>query len=327
MNTSINENNTNETMKASIITEYGEGVNLQMSTLPKPNITENEVLIEVVAAGVNPVDFHVRNGMIKDMEVHTLPLVLGWDAAGIVSKIGENVKDLKVGDEVFVFAPIFGQGAYAQYISVDANLVALKPKTLNFVQSAAIPLAAVTAYQGLFRDGALQKGQKVLIHNASGGVGGFAVQLAKNAGAYVIAIASSSKEEYVKSLGADEFIDYTSTNFEEVLSDLDLVFVARGGADILEKSLAVLKSGGQMVSTLDELDVELKEKSNINFTRMWVQPSLEDLNAIKEQIDNAKMKVVIDSVYSFEEAQDALKRSESYKAVGKIVINIKEDVV
>ena len=327
MNTSINENNTNETMKASIITEYGEGVNLQMSTLPKPSITEDEVLIEVVAAGVNPVDFHVRNGMIKDMEVHTLPLVLGWDAAGIVSRIGENVKDLKVGDEVFVFAPIFGQGAYAQYISVDASLVALKPKTLNFVQSAAIPLAAVTAYQGLFRDGALQKGQKVLIHNASGGVGGFAVQLAKNAGAYVIAIASSSKEEYVKSLGADEFIDYTSTNFEEVLSDLDLVFVARGGADILEKSLAVLKSGGQMVSTLDELDVELKEKSNINFTRMWVQPSLEDLNAIKEQIDNAKMKVAIDSVYSFEEAQDALKRSESYKAVGKIVINIKEDVV
>jgi len=327
MNTSINENNTNEMMKASIITEYGETVSLQMSTLPKPSITEDEVLIEVVAAGVNPVDFHVRNGMIKDMEVHTLPLVLGWDAAGIVSKIGKNVKDLKVGDEVFVFAPIFGQGAYAQYISVKANLVALKPKTLNFVQSAAIPLAAVTAYQGLFRDGALQKGQKVLIHNASGGVGGFAVQLAKNAGAYVIAIASSSKEEYVKSLGADEFIDYTSTNFEEVLSDLDLVFVARGGTDILEKSLEVLKSGGQMVSTLDELDEQLKEKSNINFTRMWVQPSLEDLNVIKEQIDNDNIKVAIDSVYSFEQAQDALKRSESYKAVGKIVINIKEDVV
>ena len=327
MNTSINENNKNEMMKASIITEYGETVNLQMSTLPKPSISEDEVLIEVVAAGVNPVDFHVRNGMIKDMGVHTLPLVLGWDAAGIVSKIGENVKDLKVGDEVFVFAPIFGQGAYAQYISVDANLVALKPKTLNFVQSAAIPLAAVTAYQGLFRDGALQKGQKVLIHNASGGVGGFAVQLAKNAGAYVIAIASSSKEEYVKSLGADEFIDYTSTNFEEVLSDLDLVFVARGGTDILEKSLEVLKSGGQMVSTLDELDEQLKEKSNINFTRMWVQPSLEDLNVIKEQIDNDNIKVAIDSVYSFEQAQDALKRSESYKAVGKIVINIKEDVV
>jgi len=314
-------------MKASIITEYGETVNLQMSTLPKPSISEDEVLIEVVAAGVNPVDFHVRNGMIKDMGVHTLPLVLGWDAAGIVSKIGENVKDLKVGDEVFVFAPIFGQGAYAQYISVDANLVALKPKTLNFVQSAAIPLAAVTAYQGLFRDGALQKGQKVLIHNASGGVGGFAVQLAKNSGAYVIAIASSSKEEYVKSLGADEFIDYTSTNFEEVLSDLDLVFVARGGTDILEKSLEVLKSGGQMVSTLDELDEQLKEKSNINFTRMWVQPSLEDLNVIKEQIDNDNIKVAIDSVYSFEQAQDALKRSESYKAVGKIVINIKENVV
>jgi len=327
MNTSINEHNTNEMMKASIITEYGEGVNLQMSTLPKPSITEDEVLIEVVAAGVNPVDFHVRNGMIKDMDVHTLPLVLGWDAAGIVSKIGKNVKDLKVGDEVFVFAPIFGQGAYAQYISVKANLVALKPKTLNFVQSAAIPLAAVTAYQGLFRDGALQKGQKVLIHNASGGVGGFAVQLAKNAGAYVIAIASTSKEEYVKSLGADEFIDYTSTNFEEVLSDLDLVFVARGGTDILEKSLEVLKSGGQMVSTLDELDEQLKEKSNINFTRMWVQPSLEDLNVIKEEIDNDNIKVAIDSVYSFEQAQDALKRSESYKAVGKIVINIKEDVV
>jgi len=326
MNTNINENITNEMMKASIITEYGEAVNLQISTLPKPNISSEEVLIEVVAAGVNPVDFHIRNGMIKDMGVHTLPLVLGWDVAGIVSQIGANVTDLKVGDEVFVFAPIDRQGAYAQYISVDAKLVALKPKTLNFVQSAAVPLAAVTAYQGLLRDGSLQKGQKVLIHNASGGVGGFAVQIAKNAGAYVIATASTHKEEYVKSLGADEFIDYTSTNFEEVLSDIDLVFVARGGTDILEKSLDVIKSGGQMVSTLDELDEGLKEKSDINFTRMWVQPNLEDLNAIKEQIDNDKMKIVIDSVYSLETAQDAVKRSESYKAVGKIVIKVREDI-
>jgi len=327
MNTSIKENNAIQTMKASIITEYGESVSLKMSTLTKPSITSEEVLIEVVAAGVNPVDFHIRNGMIKDMGVHTLPLVLGWDVAGIVSQIGENVKDLKVGDEVFVFAPIDKQGAYAQYISVDARLVALKPKTLNFVQSAAIPLAAVTAYQGLLRDGGLKKGQKVLIHNASGGVGGFAVQIAKNAGAYVVATASTKKEDYVRSLGADEFIDYTNTNFEEELNNIDLVFVARGGTDILEKSLDVLKSGGQMVSTLDELDENLKEKSDIKFTRMWVQPSLEDLNDIKEQIDTDKMSVLIDSVFSLETAQDAVKRSESYKAVGKIVIHVKEDTV
>ena len=163
-------------MKAAYIKQYGDVDNLIVGDVPKPSISSTQVLIKVKAAGVNPVDFHIRNGMLEDSGTHKLPLVLGWDAAGIVSEAGQHVTDFKLGDEVYVYSPLTEQGTHAEYLAVDANVVADKPASLSFIQSAAVPLAALTALQALTTHGELQKGQLVLIHNASGGVGSFAVR-------------------------------------------------------------------------------------------------------------------------------------------------------
>ena len=201
-------------MKAAYIKQYGNVENLIIGALPKPSISSSQVLIKVKAAGVNPVDFHIRNGMLADSGTHELPLILGWDAAGIVSEVGQHVTDFKLGDEVYVYSPLTEQGAQAEYLAVDANVVADKPATLSFIKSAAVPLAALTALQALTTHGELQKGQLVLIHNASGGVGSFAVQIAKHLGAYVIATGSQAKKDFIMGLGADEFIDYKQDDFE-----------------------------------------------------------------------------------------------------------------
>ncbi|OUS24246.1 Zn-dependent oxidoreductase [Gammaproteobacteria bacterium 45_16_T64] len=314
-------------MKAVYINDYGTAEQLTVGELNTPEITGSQVLINVIAAGVNPVDFHVRNGMLKDSDTHTLPLIVGWDAAGIVAEIGVDVTNINVGDEVFVFSPINQQGTYAEYLAVDANLVTAKPSSLNFVESAAVPLAALTAWQGLFRDGNLKAGERVLIHNASGGVGSFAVQFAKHAGAHVIATASGQKEQYVNALGADEFVDYTESPFEDNIHDIDLVFAAVGGNDILPRSLKTLNKGGRLISTFDEIPHQQAEDAGATFIRMWVEPSAEDLAGIGELIDQNKIHVFLDSVYPLEHAKHAQERSESGKAVGKIVLNINPAVI
>jgi NADPH:quinone reductase-like Zn-dependent oxidoreductase len=227
-------------MQAAYIKQYGDVENLMVGDVPKPSISSSQVLIKVKAAGVNPVDFHIRNGMLEDSGTHELPLVLGWDAAGIVSEVGQHVTDFKLGDEVYVYSPLTEQGAHAEYLAVDANVVADKPASLSFIQSAALPLAALTALQALTTHGELQKGQLVLIHNASGGVGSFAVQIAKHLGAYVIATGSQAKKGFIMGLGADEFIDYKQDDFEQHVSNIDLVFAAVGGNNIVERSLVVI---------------------------------------------------------------------------------------
>ena len=318
-------------MQAAYINAYGTAQKLILGELDKPTIGPSQVLIKVVAAGVNPVDFHVRNGMLQESGYHSLPLVVGWDAAGHIVEIGAEVDQqalsLKLDDAVYVHSPINQQGADAEYLAVDAHLVAPKPTSLSFVESAAVPLAALTAWQGLFNDGLLTKGQRVLIHNASGGVGSFAVQIAKIAGAHVIATASSKKEQFVRDLGADEFIDYTKVEFEDALDAVDLVFAAVGGNDILPRSLRVLKAGGRLVSTFDELSAELAKEFKVTFSRMMVQPQKEDLQKISDLIEQQKISVTLDSVYPLEHAQQALERSESARAVGKIVLNIEPSIV
>ena len=261
------------TMKAAYIKHYGDVENLIVGDVPKPSISSSKVLIKVKAAGVNPVDFHIRNGMLEDSGTHELPLVLGWDAAGIVSEVGQHVTDFKLGDEVYVYSPLTEQGAHAEYLAVDANFVAHKPASLSFIQSAAVPLAALTALQALTTHGELQKGQQVLIHNASGGVGSFAVQIAKHMGAYVIATGSLAKKDFIMGLGADEFIDYKQDDFEQHVSNIDLVFVAVGGNNIVERSLVVIKPNGRLISLLDEIDEKKAQSQNIHYARMIVEPS------------------------------------------------------
>jgi len=309
-------------MKAAYIKQYGNVENVIIGDLPKPSISASQVLIDVKAAGVNPVDFHIRNGMLKDSGTHELPLVLGWDAAGIVSEVGQLVTDFKLGDEVYVYAPLTEQGAQAEYLAVDADVVAHKPASLSFIQSAAVPLAALTALQALTTHGELQKGQKVLIHNASGGVGNFAVQIAKNIGAYVIATGSQAKKDFIVGSGADEFIDYKQDDFEQHVSDIDLVFAAVGGNNIVERSLEVIKPNGRLISLLDEIDDKKSQSQNIHYARMLVEPSRSGLNTIAELLELNQLQVTIDSVFCLDDAKQAMIKSESARAKGKIVIEV-----
>lgn len=309
-------------MKAAFINQYGPVQNITIGQVQSPEIKVDQVLIDVVAAGVNPVDFHIRNGLLQHTDTHQLPLIMGWDVAGVVRELGSEVQHLKIGDKVFTHNPINQQGGYAEQLAVNSNLVALKPTSLSFIESAAVPLAALTAWQGIFDDGKLKSGQRILIHNASGGVGSFAVQLAKQAGAYVIATASAAKEEFVMALGADEFIDYKQQAFETMVEPVDLVFAATGGNDILKRSLSIIKSKGHLISTFDDLDTELNEAHSVNFKRMMVQPNREQLDKICTLIDKGTLQVILDSVYPLEEAASAQNRSEQQVAVGKIVLNV-----
>ncbi|WP_438463665.1 NADP-dependent oxidoreductase [Marinomonas sp. PE14-40] len=313
-------------MKAAFINQYGSHENLQVGTLDTPQINADQVLIKVAAAGVNPVDFHIRNGMLAGTGTHQLPLVLGWDLAGEVVQVGNDVSGITLNDQVFAFTDIGKQGTYSEYVAVDAELVRLKPSKLNMQQAAAVPLAAVTAWQALTRDAGLSldnaKDKKVFIQNASGGVGGFAVQIAHYLGAHVIASASGAKETYVKGLGADEFIDYKTQDFSELVEGADIVLAAIGGQENLVKSLDVIKPNGQLISTLDELPEDTQVTNNIQFTRMWVKTDGNDLGKIAELIDAEKITVHLDSVYPLEEVKAAHQRSEAGKATGKIVLDI-----
>jgi NADPH:quinone reductase-like Zn-dependent oxidoreductase len=309
-------------MKAAYIKQYGDVDNLIVGDVPKPSISSTQVLIKVKAAGVNPVDFHIRNGMLEDSGTHELPLVLGWDAAGIVSEVGQHVTDFKLGDEVYVYSPLTEQGTHAEYLAVDANVVADKPASLSFIQSAAVPLAALTALQALTTHGELQKGQLVLIHNASGGVGSFAVQIAKHLGAYVIATGSQAKKDFIMGLGADEFIDYKQDDFEQHVSNIDLVFVAVGGNNIVERSLVVIKPNGRLISLLDEIDEKKAQSQNIHYARMIVEPSKIGLNTIADMLESNQLQVTIDSIFSLDDAKKAMIKSESARATGKIVIEV-----
>ena len=313
-------------MKAAFINQYGSHENLQVGTLDTPQINANQVLIKVAAAAVNPVDFHIRNGMLDGTDTHQLPLVLGWDLAGEVVQLGDDVSGLNLNDQVFAFSDISKQGTYSEYVAVDAELVRLKPGKLNMQQAAAVPLAAVTAWQALTRDAGLSlenaKDKKVFIQNASGGVGGFAVQIAHYLGAHVIASASGAKEAYVKGLGADEFIDYKTQDFGKLVKEVDIVLAAIGGQENLVKSLDVIKPNGQLISTLDELPEATQVANNVQFTRMWVKTDGNDLGKIAELIDAEKITVHLDSVYPLEEVKAAHQRSEAGKATGKIVLDI-----
>lgn len=309
-------------MKAIYLEQYGNAEQLMIGELEKPVIASNQVLIKVHATSVNPVDWMVREGFLKDAGMHTLPLVLGWDVSGEISEMGADVNGFSLGDAVFAYAPIEKQGAYAQFIAIDADIVAHKPARLSVTEAAAVPLASTTAWQSLINGCQLKAGQRVLIHNASGGVGSFAVQIAKAQGAYVIGTASSAKQAFVESLGVDEFIDYRSQRFEEVVDEVDCVFAAVGGDDILTRSLTIIKKGGYLISLLDEMEEQLAKDAGVHYQRWWVQPSANDLQVIAQLIDSKKISVKIDKVFPFEQVKQAHALSESKRAQGKIVLTI-----
>jgi NADPH:quinone reductase-like Zn-dependent oxidoreductase len=307
------------TMKAVRIHSYGGPEVLVYEDAPRPTPGPGEVLIKVKATAVNPIDWKIRAGHYKGMSPVSFPFILGWDLSGVVESVGSGVKQFKGGEEVFAYLNTQKPGAYADYVSVEEGTPVLKPKSLDPIHAAAIPLAGLTAYHGLFEEGQLKSGQRVLIHGAAGGVGAFAVQLAKWKGAYVIGTASGKNESFLRGLGVDEFIDYTKRSFDQIVRDVDLVFDTIGG-ETQEKSYGVLKKDGTLVSTVGIQSPGKAAASHISAKafRNHINPA-----ALKELGDLAvagKLKVVVEKVFPLSEARAAHELSEAGHVRGKIVM-------
>ncbi len=308
-------------MKAIRIHEFGGPEVLQLEEVPRPIPAAGEVLIKVFATSVNPVDWKIREGLRKGKFPVNLPLIPGWDVSGEIEEVGSDVKNFRKGDEVYSRPDPTKNGTYAEYVVVKADQVALKPKSIDHEQAAAVPLAGLTAWQGLFDYGQLQQGQKVLIHAASGGVGTFAVQFAKWRGAYVIGTTSAENIDFVKQLGADEIIDYKKEQFEDKLKNIDLVFDTIGG-DTQRRSLQVLKDGGRLITTLKPENEEEAKERNIHIEGYTAQSYPEDLEQIAQLIDSGKVKPAISKVMPLEQAAEAQKLSEQGHTRGKIVLQV-----
>ncbi len=308
-------------MKAVRIHQYGNADVLQIEEIPIPEIREDEVLIKIHATSINPVDWKVREGHLKAMNLHNLPLTLGWDVSGTIEKTGSNVTEFNIGDEVYSRPAIERDGSYAEFIAVKAAEVTRKPKTMTHLEAASIPLAGITAWETLVTTAHIEKGQRVLIHAASGGVGTLAVQIAKAKGCYVIGTTSETNVALVKSLGADEVVDYKKEDFSELLSDIDVVLDTLGGV-VQDKSWKVLKKGGILVSITQNPNAEIAEKLGVRSAFVFIGPNVPVLNELTALIDTGKLKAIVGNVFRLEEMKQAHLLSESGRARGKIVIKV-----
>ena len=309
------------TMKAVCIYAYGGPGALVYEDAPLPHPGDGEVLVRVHAAGVNPVDWKIREGHLKEMLHHTLPLVLGWDVSGVVEALGANTTRLRVGDEVFSRPDISRDGAYAEFIAIRESEIALKPKSLDHIHAAALPLAGLTAWQTLFDAGGLSSGQRVLIHAAAGGVGSLAVQLAKWKGAHVIGTASKRNHEFLRKLGVDQVVDYTTERFEEVVQPVDVVLDTVGG-DTQERSWKVLKPGGILVSVVSPPSAEAASAHGVRQAFVFIKPSAPQLAEIAKLASDEKLKAIVETVLPLSDATRAQELSQRGHTRGKIVLRV-----
>ena len=307
-------------MKAAIIKDYERQV--EISEVEVPELSEDSVMIEVHAASINPIDNIVRAGYMKDLIKISFPYVMGYDVSGVVTEVGAKVSKFKIGDEVYSRPNQMDSGSISEYNVVKEDELALKPSRLTHEETASIPLAGLTAYQALTTKGNLQKGQKVLIHAGSGGVGTFAIQLAKHLGAEVAVTTSRPNFELVKKLGADIMIDYKTQNFEEELSGYDLVLDAMGG-DIMKNSFKILKKGGSIVSIKGQEPEGLAKKYDVNFEAFFMWPSGDMLADLTKLVDEGVLETTIDRSYSFDKVQEAYDYLQTGHAKGKVVIKIR----
>ncbi|TDD76078.1 NADP-dependent oxidoreductase [Flavobacterium caseinilyticum] len=334
-------------MKAFVVKKYGKKETLNLTDWAEPIVNENDVLVEVHSAGVNLLDSLIRNGEFKLFLPYKPPFINGHDVAGVVTKIGSKVSKFKVGDEVYSRPPDYQIGTFAEFISIDEKDVALKPKNLSMDEAASIPLVGLTSWQALVEIGNVKKGQKVFIQAGSGGVGTFAIQLAKHLGAFVATTTSSKNIDLVKSLGADLIIDYKIEDFETKLEDYDLVLHSNRDAKILEKSLRILKPGGQLISlvgpptpefanaiglpwylkfVINLLSLSARKKAkklNMSFKFLFMRAEGKQLGEITKLIEAGIMKPVIDKVFTFEQTNEALSYIETGRSRGKVVIKVK----
>ena len=307
-------------MKAVQINDFGNRSVLALNNIAIPTPADNEVLIKVKSAAVNPVDWKIREGYLQPLLNHSLPLILGWDVSGEIAAIGGQVTSLKVGDAVYSRPDIAKNGSYAEYMTVAADEVAIKPNSLSWQEAAGVPLAALTAWQSLYDFAKLVPGERVLIHAGSGAVGQFAIQLAKLRGATVYTTTSAKNTDLVLGLGADHVIDYRQEDFSE-LKDLDVVFDTIGG-ETQANSWKTLKKGGRLVSITDNPDEAIAAQHGVSASFCFVQPNREQLEKLAEFADAGQLKVSIDSEFSLEQVAEAHERSETGRAQGKIIINV-----
>ena len=332
-------------MKAFILDRYGKARRLRFGDMPSPELRDKDVLVQVHAAGVNPLDVKIRDGAFKRILPYRLPLVLGNDVAGIVVAIGPGVRQFKPGDAVYARPDDRRIGTFAELIAIDEADVALKPENLSMEEAASIPLVALTAWQALVEKGQLKKEQKVLIHAGSGGLGTIAIQLAKHLGATVATTASAANAELVKSLGADLVIDYKREDFEALLSDYDLVLNSLG-KDILDKSLGVLKPGGTLISVSGPPDADfarargsgwllrqvmrllsrdIRKKARrrgVHYSFLFMRAQGEQLGKITALIEAGAIRPVIDRIFPFEATNEALAHVETGRSKGKVVVKM-----
>ena len=308
-------------MKCICIYHHGGPEVLTYADAPRPRCGPGEVLVQVHAAGVNPVDWKIREGHLKEMLTHTFPLILGWDVSGVVADVGSGISRLKVGDEVFSRPDILRDGAYAEFIVMKESEVALKPRSIDHVHAAALPLAGLTAWQTLVEAAQLAPGQRVLIHAAAGGVGSLAVQLAKARGAYVVATASARNHDFLRNLGADEIIDYENMRFEDLASAMDVVLDTMGG-DTQERSWKTLKRGGILVSIASPPSAETATKLGVRQAFVFTQPNAGQLESLAQLVDAGKIKAIVATALPLAEAKRAHALIQGGHTRGKIVLTI-----
>jgi len=309
-------------MRAVVAHEYGLPEVLKLEQVQRPEPNDDEALVRVIASSVNPADPLTLSGKYaKEFGTH-LPLIPGYDIAGVVEKTGANVAKLRVGDAVYGY-PTFG-GGWADYMTVKEWEVALKPKSLNFVEAAAVPMGALTAWQALVDVAKLQPGQIILIHGGSGGVGSFAVQIAKARGARVIATASTANQDVLKRLGADVAVDYTKTKFEDVAKDVDAV-LDPVGKETLARSYGAVKKGGIVMSLVARPDPAELQKHGIRGAGISVHPDTDDLAEIAQLIDAGKIKPIVTEVLPLTDAVKAQQQAATHHTRGKVVVRIADE--
>ncbi|MCC7111955.1 MAG: NADP-dependent oxidoreductase [Deltaproteobacteria bacterium] len=332
-------------MKAFMLDRYGSKVALRSGEVGDPELRDDDVLVRVHAASVNVLDSKIRSGELKLILPHRLPLVLGHDLAGVIERAGAAVKHFRPGDEVFARPADLRVGTFAERIAVQEGDLAKKPKCLTMVEAAALPLVGLTAWQALVEVGQLKEGQKVFIQAGSGGVGTFAIQLAKHLGASVATTTSSANVELVRALGADVVVDYKKEDFEARLRDYDLVLHSQD-KKALDKSLRVLRAGGRLVSISGPPDPDFAtaigapwfvrlftrivsagprrtaRSLGTTFSFLWMKPNGDQLGKIAALVDDGRLRPVLDRVFPFEATEEALRYVETGRAKGKVVIEV-----
>jgi len=309
------------TIKAIVVHEFGGPEVLKSEDVPKPEPKENEILVRVIAAGVNPVDDGLRSGHYSKYFGPKPPFTPGGDIAGVVEKIGAKITKFKAGDAVYAYLDLDRGGGYAEYTVTNEKEAAPKPKSLTFEEAAATPIVALTAWQALVDTAKLSAGQTILIHGGSGGVGSFAIQIAKAKGAKVYATASTANQDFLKQLGADVAIDYTKQKFEDVAKDVDVVLDCVG-KDTLQRSYGVVKKGGFLVTIVARPDSSELEKHGIHGSSLSVAPNSHELTEITKLIEEKKIKVIVSQTFPLSDAAKAQEQAATGHTRGKIVLKV-----